>query len=88
LIETSRDYAVFVVDLEGRVLTWNSGAERVLGYSEGEIVGESSFLFFTPEDRAEGVPEQELRTALREGPGPATIRGRGSRITSKLSDLD
>src|SRR4051812_17045049 len=67
LIETSRDFAVFVVDLEGRVLTWNEGAERVLGYAEGEVVGQSSFLFFTPEDRAEGVPERELQTALREG---------------------
>src|SRR3954464_12365010 len=67
LIETSRDYAVFVVDLEGRVLTWNPGAERVLGYAESEIVGQSPFLLFTPENRAEGVPEQELQTALREG---------------------
>jgi len=66
LIETSRDYAVFVIDLDGRVLTWNTGAERVLGYSESEIVGQSSFLFFTPEDRAEVVPEQ-LQTALRDG---------------------
>lgn len=67
LIETSRDYAVFVIDLDGRVLTWNAGAERVLGYTEGEIVGQSSFVFFTPEDRAQGVPEQELQTALRDG---------------------
>ena len=42
-------------------------AMRVLGYAEGEVVGQSSFLFFTPEDRAQGVPEQELQTALREG---------------------
>src|SRR3954449_9957838 len=67
LIETSRDYAVFVIDLEGRVLTWNPGAERVLGYAEAEIVGQSSFVTFTPEDRAESVPERELQTALREG---------------------
>ncbi len=67
LIETSKDYAVFVADPESRVLTWNAGAERVLGYAEGEIVGQSSFVFFTPEDRAEGVSERELQTALREG---------------------
>jgi PAS domain S-box-containing protein len=83
LIETSRDYAVFVVDLEGRVLTWNAGAERVLGYAEGEIVGQSSFLFFTPEDRAAGVPQRELQTALREGRAgddPWHVRKGGSRF--------
>jgi PAS domain-containing protein len=65
LIETSKDYAVFVVDLEGGVLTSNVGAERVAGYAEREIIGQSSFLFFTPEDRAAGVPKRELQTALR-----------------------
>src|SRR3954462_9334462 len=67
LVENTNDYAVFVIDLEGRVLTWNRGAERVLGYAEGEIVGQSSFVTFTPEDRAAGVPERELQTAVRDG---------------------
>src|SRR3954468_11890848 len=67
LVETTRDYAVFVVDLDGRVVTWNAGAERVLGYAEAEILGRSSFVTFTPEDRARGVPEGELRTAVRDG---------------------
>jgi two-component system CheB/CheR fusion protein len=67
LVETSKDFAVFVTDLDGRVLTWNAGAQRVLGYSAGEILGQSAFVFFTPEDRAQGVPENELATALREG---------------------
>ena len=51
LVENSTDYAVFLVDPEGRVQTWNRGAERVLGYAEAEIVGRSSFVTFTPEDR-------------------------------------
>jgi len=67
LVENTRDYAIFVVDLEGRVLTWNPGAERVLGYTDEEILGRSSFITFTPEDRRLGIPERELQVALREG---------------------
>lgn len=67
LVESTRDYAVFIVDLEGRVLTWNPAAEHVLGYSEEEIVGRSSFGFFTPEDRALGVPEAELERSKNDG---------------------
>ena len=67
LVETTRDYAIFVVALDGRVQTWNVGAERVLGYAEADILGQSSFVTFTPEDRSKGVPEQELRTAILDG---------------------
>src|SRR5829696_3369785 len=67
LVENTKDYAVFVVDLDGRVLTWNPGAKRVLGYDHDEIIGQSSFVTFTPEDRAAGVPERELQTAIRDG---------------------
>src|SRR3954470_20927140 len=67
LVENTNDYAVFVIDLDGRVLTWNPGAERVLGYAEAEIIGQSSFVTFTPDDRRHGVPEAELRTAVRDG---------------------
>src|SRR4051812_38521607 len=67
LVESTKDYAVFVTDLDGRVVTWNVGAERVLGYAEAEIVGRSSFVTFTPEDRTRGVPEGEMNTAFRDG---------------------
>ncbi len=67
LVENARDYAVFLVDLGGRVLTWNPGAERVLGYTAGEMPGQSAAVIFTPEDRARGAAEQELRTTLTEG---------------------
>src|SRR4051794_27379726 len=67
LVENSHDYAIFVVDTDGRVLTWNPGAERLLGYREAEIIGRSSFVIFTPEDRRAGEPERELQTALAEG---------------------
>jgi two-component system CheB/CheR fusion protein len=67
LAENSTEYAIFVVDLEGIVLTWNPGAERVLGYREEEIVGRSSFVIFTPEDRRDGEAARELRTARERG---------------------
>src|SRR4051812_38420947 len=54
LAENSTEYAIFLLDTEGVVLTWNPGAERVLGYREEEIVGRSSFVIFTPEDIRDG----------------------------------
>jgi PAS domain S-box-containing protein len=67
LVETTNDYAVFVVGLDGRVVTWNAGAERVLGYAEAEIIGRDAAATFTLEDRIRGVPEGEMQTALRDG---------------------
>jgi len=67
LIEQVEDYAIFTLDLAGRVATWNRGAQRVLGYFEGEALGQPNSFIFTPEDRAQGVPERELETARREG---------------------
>jgi PAS domain S-box-containing protein len=66
-IEEVRDYAIFVTDLEGRVVNWNQGAERILGYHESEILGESAAIFFTPEDRALGEPDREITTAATLG---------------------
>jgi PAS domain S-box-containing protein len=66
-IEDVKDYAIFMTDAEGHVVSWNMGAERILGYSEAEILGQSASLFFTPEDRATGEPEKELTKAAAEG---------------------
>jgi PAS domain S-box-containing protein len=66
-IEHVVDYAIFILDAEGRVTTWNVGAERLLGYSADEIVGQCFSRFFTPEDRQSHVPESELQTAVAEG---------------------
>ena len=66
-METVRDYAIFLVDLDGCVTTWNVGAERILGYAENEVVGSPLARFFTPEDRDKGVPEWELRNAKDHG---------------------
>jgi PAS domain S-box-containing protein len=66
-IESVRDYAIFLVDRRGSVASWNAGAERILGYGEAEILGRPAALLFTPEDRARGAPEWEMREALRVG---------------------
>jgi PAS domain S-box-containing protein len=63
LIENVRDHALFMLDPEGRVSSWGRGAQDVFGYAADEIVGQPASILFTPEDRAAGVPEAELRTA-------------------------
>jgi diguanylate cyclase (GGDEF)-like protein/PAS domain S-box-containing protein len=55
------DYAIFTTDLEGRVTTWNVGAERIMGFSSDEIIGQSHALIFTPEDRQRDEPGQEMQ---------------------------
>lgn len=64
---STKDYAISTTDMEGTVTSWNSGANRLFGYSEGEIVGQSLSILFTPEDAGEGVFEEVLRRARLEG---------------------
>jgi PAS domain S-box-containing protein len=63
LLEGIEDYAIFMLDPEGRVTSWNTGAERITGYAASEIIGESFERFFTPEDLEAGKPGQELESA-------------------------
>jgi len=67
LVEAAKDYAIFMTDADGRVSTWNEGAQRLFGFAEAEILGEDSSVLFTPEDRESGAPERELEKALKEG---------------------
>src|SRR6266850_2151011 len=67
LVQSVTDCAIFLLDRSGRVISWNEGAERIKGYSAGEIVGRPIALFYPPEDRDAGKPEQGLRCAEREG---------------------
>lgn len=69
MVESVHDYAIFATDPEGLVISWNSGAERTFGYTGDEIIGQSAFVIFTPEDRERGIPEQELHKAATEGRG-------------------
>ena len=66
-IEDIRDYAIFMTDADGIVTHWNVGAQHILGFTEDEIVGHDAAKFFTVEDRARNVPEQELSTAATQG---------------------
>jgi PAS domain S-box-containing protein len=85
LVENVKDYAIFVVDPEGRVQSWNPGAERLLGYPEVEIIGQPVARFFTPEDIQGGVPDREMRKAVESGRGEDErwhVRKDGSRFWS------
>jgi len=65
VMESLQDYAVFMIDPQGRVAMWNLGAERITGWKLEEVIDESFTVFFTPEDREQGKPEYVLRhTAL------------------------
>ena len=67
LVEGVRDYAIYMLDPDGRVTNWNTGAALIKGYSADEIGGQHFSRFYTPEDQEAGVPAQALATALREG---------------------
>ncbi len=67
LVGAVTEYAIFLLDVDGNVVSWNAGAQRIKGYPANEIVGRSFRVFYLPEDRAAGHPERNLRTALREG---------------------
>ncbi|WP_224247443.1 sensor histidine kinase [Hyalangium gracile] len=67
LVEGVQDYAIFMLDPTGHVVTWNAGAERIKGYRAEEILGQSLTRFFIPEDVASGKGARELELALREG---------------------
>nr|WP_218836360.1 PAS domain S-box protein [Halobaculum salinum] len=66
-VSAVRDYAIFMLDPDGTVVSWNQGAKRIKGYSEGEIVGEPFSTFYTEDAIEEGVPESNLETAAEEG---------------------
>jgi PAS domain S-box-containing protein len=67
LVQSVVDYAIYMVDPEGRVSSWNAGAERIKGYAAREIIGEHVSRFYTPEERAAGAPAKALQTARDEG---------------------
>jgi len=67
LVESVRDYAIFMLDPQGHVLTWNAGATRFKGYRAEEIIGQHFSRFYPPEEVARGLPEHELQVAAKEG---------------------
>ena len=67
LVQGVTDYALYMLDPEGVVTNWNTGALRIKGYREAEVVGRHFSMFYTEEDRAAGLPWQALERATREG---------------------
>jgi len=67
LVQGVTDYAIFMLDPQGRVRSWNPGAERIKGYPADEIIGQHFDLFYTPEDRDAGIPKRALESARDTG---------------------
>ncbi|HSY17048.1 MAG TPA: PAS domain S-box protein, partial [Candidatus Acidoferrales bacterium] len=67
LVENVKDYAIYMLDPEGKIVTWNTGAEQVEGYRAEEIIGKHLSTFFTPEDVRRNVPQEALKRAENEG---------------------
>jgi PAS domain S-box-containing protein len=76
LVESVTDYAIYMLNPDGRIASWNAGAERFKGYTKDEIIGEHFSRFYTDEDRATGLPVRALDTAAREG----RFEGEGWRV--------
>jgi PAS domain S-box-containing protein len=67
LVQGVTDYAIYMLDLDGYVSSWNAGAERIKGYAANEVIGKHFSEFYTPEDRDNGEPVKSLEAARREG---------------------
>ena len=76
LVDAVTDYAIYMLDAEGRIASWNPGAKRFKGYEEAEILGEHFSRFYTDDDRATGLPQRALDTAVAEG----RFEGEGWRV--------
>ncbi len=83
LVDAVQDYAIFMLDPEGGIRSWNSGASRIFGYGENEVTGRQFSLFYGPDELAAGKPGQELDTALRDG----RVEDEGWRIRKDVSRL-
>ena len=87
LVQSVTDYAIYMLDPQGIVRSWNPGAERLKGYSADEIIGQHFSRFYTQEERAAGMPDRALATALSEGRYEAEgwrLRKDGSRFWANV----
>jgi two-component system CheB/CheR fusion protein len=65
--ESTKDYAIMTADREGRITSWNKGAERMFGHTEDEAIGQKLDMIYSPEDIAAGIPDEERKTAREQG---------------------
>ena len=87
LVQGVKDYAIFMLDPQGRITTWNSGAEHIKGYRAEEIIGEHFSRFYTEEEQREGVPMRALLRAASEGRHEAEgwrVRKDGTRFRASV----
>jgi PAS domain S-box-containing protein len=83
LVEEIKDYAIFHLNTEGHILSWNLGAQLIFRYTKDEIIGQNAAILFTPEDRTQNIPQQELKKAQETGRAEDTrwhLRKDGSRF--------
>ena len=76
LVDSVEEYAIYMLDPNGNIITWNTGAQKIKGYSTEEITGKNVASFYTAEDVAAGKPQRNLREAARRG----YIRDQGLRV--------
>jgi len=67
LVDAVTDYAIFVLDVTGRVATWNVGAQKIKGYQASEVIGRHFSIFYTEQDRRAGKPQKVLEIVRRDG---------------------
>jgi PAS domain S-box-containing protein len=87
LVSSVIDYAIYMLDVEGYIVSWNAGAERIKGYSKGEAIGKHFSMFYTPEDREKGMPQRALATAATLGKYEAEawrVRKNGNRFWASV----
>lgn len=67
MIEEVQDYAIILLDIDGNILTWNKGVEKIKGYKAHEIIGQNFNIFYLPRDRQEELPRRLIEQAKKEG---------------------
>src|SRR5690242_5392013 len=85
LLDAIGDYAIYLLDRDGFITSWNAGATKIKGYGSVEIIGQHFSRFFTPQDQASGIPERNLEKARKQGRHEAEgwrVRKDGSRFWS------
>src|SRR5215468_4930133 len=84
LVDSVEEYAIYLLDPNGNVITWNTGAEKIKGYSSEEIIGKNFASFYTADDVAAGKPQRNLREACRRG----YVRDQGLRVRKDGSTFE